>query len=1485
MTTQWPANGKLEIGKEGVDLYNFTTKPNNLTEKNVKVTREDDKLRLDQTDDSGQTYSYTGRKQDENEYNYVMIYDTDSKKLSIEPINGQYSLQQLEDVDEFLDKELLDGFQDISDDDQEVESNTLPEGAASNQNTQPMSLNAFLGNDNIQPTVSKSTSKGVINEIHSVMPKTSLSLGQGFMSWKPPSYIRSALNNSINEDTSVHHYSHPKGRPRLRNALSEHFSPEFTCLNGRKLDTESEIIVTAGANEGIYSILAAFLEQDDEVILFEPAFDQYMPNVRYNGGKEVYVPIRFHGDPTKNSTGDDWKIDINELRAAITPKTKAMIFNTPHNPIGKVFNEQELNEIAQVAIDNNLLVISDEVYDCLTFDGSKHLKIANIPGMWERTLTVGSAGKSFAATGWRVGWVLGHPELIKATLAATVRIVFCVNSTAQEGAAIGLEQSKEQNFFHNQREEYEVRRDTLTKHLDSIGLPYTKPSGSYFILADISKVDFPEDYPFPDYIKSRTRDFRFAWWLAHEFGVVTIPPSDFYGEENQKLGYNNKKAQLAQAYQSLTTDLTSPVLRTIGNYTLGRTLGSGSYGIVRLSTHRLVKGARVAVKSVSKTHNQLSALVRELHHYRRLSHPHIAQLLEIVATEKDIHLVTELCDGGELFDYLVDKGRLSDTETRRVFGQLMLALHYLHSNGVVHRDLKLENILLDKDGNVKLGDFGFAREFDDGPGNLMSTWCGTTAYASPEMLRGEKYSGKETDIWSAGIILYALLTGGLPFDDDDEDVMKELVLKGEYYNPSDFLSPDACDLISSILQQKPSDRLTIEQILAHPFFTRFPSQQFPLTTLHEKLEEHNNSYDEKQVADALEEEEFEQDLDPNDEPPRRLVPASKSVESLLSIKRRSNGSFKQRSSMNRTFSNEKESGASTPPIQRTPSRTKRRSVSSTMTELPNLTPVASRIPSTTSLRDHFKAGLASASTEELDMYPQEPNYLELCKAVLAQPFEEEWERVLLQSLSEIGFDTGQIKHSVINHACDAAGGLWWLIRKQNIERREQLSRIEEEGALERRDSEAEYLMMKDTRKQKENVRMNEQRADFSKKSLLDLSESSHTGQSSSNTAPTVQVEASTSSLQLPNTSAPSSPSKTKSRSSSISMLQRATTALSGGVLPRKKSEDHSLNDETVTPPPNHQSLTADPRTSSSSLNQSSPVKTLNESKNESKDSFVSSPNKSASKDNNKKNLFNTFRTWFTDDKREKRKSKTTKQHPKGASSLSDASYVQVRRHIRAPSSPLPLTSKKHSRSISATSSMEEDKQVLGLGLKDSDTIVPQKTYFLASKRTAAFAPPPPINVKSPVMKSFGNLKASKFDYSKASPTKISTNFNPTESTLEDALEWVDEDDFAGGIGQGEASAFIGEFEAGIQEDDDFLTEHSDNDNEIEGVKKLRKKSKGKRKNYDKSDNNTETLSEFKFPSSTPPTSAQGPNQSNTNHQKWRPSVTTAAVIEEDEEDA
>ena len=162
----------------------------------------------------------------------------------------------------------------------------------------------------------------------------------------------------------------------------------------------------------------------------------------------------------------------------------------------------------------------------------------------------------------------------------------------------------------------------------------------------------------------------------------------------------------------------------------------GAYGKVRLGTHRLTS-TRVAIKQIPKAMS--ASLTREIHHHRQLHHPHITQMYEVIATESHIWIVTELCCGGELFDYLVEKGRLSESETRVIFGQLCLAVDYLHDNNVVHRDLKLENVLLDERCRVKLGDFGFTREFERG--SLMETFCGTTGYASPEMLQGKKYQG------------------------------------------------------------------------------------------------------------------------------------------------------------------------------------------------------------------------------------------------------------------------------------------------------------------------------------------------------------------------------------------------------------------------------------------------------------------------------------------------------------------------------------------------------------------------------------------------------------------------------------------------------------------------------------------------------------------------------------------------------------------------
>lgn len=172
----------------------------------------------------------------------------------------------------------------------------------------------------------------------------------------------------------------------------------------------------------------------------------------------------------------------------------------------------------------------------------------------------------------------------------------------------------------------------------------------------------------------------------------------------------------------------------------------GAYGKVRLGTHRLTS-TRVAIKQIPKG---LSAtLTREIHHHRQLHHPHVTQLYEIIATESSIWLVTELCSGGELFDYLAEKGRLTEDEARIIFGQLCLAVNYIHDKGIVHRDLKLENVLLDERCRVKLGDFGFTREFDKGA--YMETFCGTTGYASPEMLEGKKYLGPGELFASYGI--------------------------------------------------------------------------------------------------------------------------------------------------------------------------------------------------------------------------------------------------------------------------------------------------------------------------------------------------------------------------------------------------------------------------------------------------------------------------------------------------------------------------------------------------------------------------------------------------------------------------------------------------------------------------------------------------------------------------------------------------------------
>ncbi|KAI0049651.1 PLP-dependent transferase [Auriscalpium vulgare] len=363
------------------------------------------------------------------------------------------------------------------------------------------------------------------------LPADCINLGQGYMNFAPPKWVTKAAEDALNT-VSPNHYSHPRGRPRLRQAIKNQYEKQFN----RELDIESEILVTSGANEGQYSVFTAFLEPGDEVIMFEPFFDQYLPSVTFNAGKPVYVPLHPPAHDQKKPTSNDWTIDFEELRRAVTSRTKMIIVNTPHNPVGKVFTRTELENIAALAEEFNLLVMSDEVYDCLLFDNKEHVRIATLPGMWDRTVTVGSAGKSFAATGWRVGWLIGPPSIITPTLAASTRIVFCTNSPLQEAVASGLEQVNQHHFFETQVKEYEERRDVLLSAFDKLGVKYTLPEGTYFVLLDISNVAFPVDYPFPQSVEGRGRDFKACWFIALEVGVSSIPVSEFYCEEHTNIG-------------------------------------------------------------------------------------------------------------------------------------------------------------------------------------------------------------------------------------------------------------------------------------------------------------------------------------------------------------------------------------------------------------------------------------------------------------------------------------------------------------------------------------------------------------------------------------------------------------------------------------------------------------------------------------------------------------------------------------------------------------------------------------------------------------------------------------------------------------------------------------------------------------------------------------------------------------------------------------
>ena len=351
-------------------------------------------------------------------------------------------------------------------------------------------------------------------------------MGQGFFGYNPPQFVIDAAKESLNR-VDCNQYSPTKGRPRLKKAIADAYTPFF----GRKLDPETEVTITTGANEGMLSAFMAFIEPGDEVIVFEPFFDQYLSNIEMPGGIIKYVPMHPPKDGAeKTSSAANWTIDFAELERAITPQTKMIVLNTPHNPVGKVLNKEELTKIGELCLKHKILILSDEVYDRLYY--VPFTRIATLsPELAQITLTVGSAGKAFYATGWRVGYLIGPPHLIKYVAGAHTRICYSSVSPLQEAAAIGFEKAEAEGFWDSAVDEMQGKIKRFCEVFTELGIPYSNPEGGYFVLANFSKVQLPDGYEFPAHVANRPRDFKISWFLIMELGVAAIPPTEFYTDE------------------------------------------------------------------------------------------------------------------------------------------------------------------------------------------------------------------------------------------------------------------------------------------------------------------------------------------------------------------------------------------------------------------------------------------------------------------------------------------------------------------------------------------------------------------------------------------------------------------------------------------------------------------------------------------------------------------------------------------------------------------------------------------------------------------------------------------------------------------------------------------------------------------------------------------------------------------------------------------
>ncbi len=328
-----------------------------------------------------------------------------------------------------------------------------------------------------------------------------INLGQGFPDFDGPEFLKRAAIAAI--EGGANQYARSHGMPVLNAAIAEHRQRFY----GLSFDPETEVTVMHGATECIAATMLALLDVGDEVVMFEPFFDSYPATIAMAGAVAKLVTLR----------APDFSVDMAALAAAIGPKTRAILLNTPHNPCGKVFTRAELEGIAALCIEHDILVITDEVYEHLVFEGT-HVAMAALPGMRERTIMISSTGKTFSLTGWKIGFICAAPDLTRAVRTSHQFITFCNGTPFQIAMAEGLRTGDA--YFEEFVRGYRARRDRMCEGLAEVGFGVLVPQGTYFVCTDIRPLGFDDDV-------------QLCRALPEAVGVAAIPNSAFYVNKHE----------------------------------------------------------------------------------------------------------------------------------------------------------------------------------------------------------------------------------------------------------------------------------------------------------------------------------------------------------------------------------------------------------------------------------------------------------------------------------------------------------------------------------------------------------------------------------------------------------------------------------------------------------------------------------------------------------------------------------------------------------------------------------------------------------------------------------------------------------------------------------------------------------------------------------------------------------------------------------------